>query len=695
MTIKIRPGMLALVAILAAEPVFGQTNLNFNNVTATSEGAIRLSWNSTTNEVYEIDYADALNTNADGTTAWLPLYTDYPSHGTNTFIADAGNYDLSPEILHPKLSPMRFYRVALIETNTSATNPTVSIISPTNGASLSGDVTIQVAASSSEILSEVKLYVDGEEQWSDGDGTNFLVNTCEWPNGTHTLFATAKSQSSYEGVPNGGIITYGRAVSSYKSVTFDNLITRFDFSQPFFEPDLGQTQAVTATFAANVNWTLEIQNDSSNDVRYVTGSGSSMEFDWDGTGSNNAALPDGVYSYLLTVQTNGLPLTAGGGGGGGGSPPAPSFASASFSAPADSAQWLAAPADGLGAVVPFALYPPGFDTNNLVIFAGSLADYLPQRPLLTQTASFSAMDSGGSPSPNIYGGSSQSTRGPKRKHKVGSKGVAGTFGVLYRTYGTNGFSSQHPLSGLPFPLRTRVGIDGQATTAQTVDYRILVFQKIAADFAAGMKKAAWKSKFVKPDSKWDAIDIKKSSIGGRQIFDTCNFGILMTHGSFANVGQTEADGILYTYAWLGPNNYVRLSDMQFGDSSGTNGLKWMTLFGCNMLRPANITSMANNSKLPLGDNLHLLLGSATTNYAASSMGQFYASNLVAKVTIENSWYNCALQSFAQNSGGMSNTVTYRVMGQANCFSDTIYTSQDPDINTAFQIKFKDVFTFSP
>jgi len=210
-----------------------------------------------------------------------------------------------------------------------------------------------------------------------------------------------------------------------------------------------------------------------------------------------------------------------------------------------------------------------------------------------------------------------------------------------------------------------------------------------------MRRAAWKSLFLKPDYKWTSTTIKKASLGGNQIFDTCNFGVLMTHGSYANSGQTEADGVLYTYVWVGPGNTVRLSDMEFGDSGGTNGLKWMTLFGCNLLHPANITSMANNSKLPMGDYLHLFLGAATTNYAASSMGKIYSSNLVAAVTIENSWNNCAIQAFAQNSRGISNTVTYRVMGQVNCFGDTIYVNQDPDINAGFQIDSKDVFVYSP
>jgi hypothetical protein len=56
--------LLAAAAILSAGLAIGQTNLNFNSISVDSEGAIRFSWYSTTNEVYEIDYAnDLVDTN--------------------------------------------------------------------------------------------------------------------------------------------------------------------------------------------------------------------------------------------------------------------------------------------------------------------------------------------------------------------------------------------------------------------------------------------------------------------------------------------------------------------------------------------------------------------------------------------------------------------------------------------------------
>ena len=141
---------VALAAMLIAGPMpsIGQTNLNFNGISANVEGAIRLSWNSTSNEIYEVDEADALGTNTDGSTAWNSLYSEYPSQGTNTFWLDTGNYDIAPAITHPKYSPMRFYRIVYAGTNT-APNPSVTIISPTNGNVLSDQITVSVIASSS------------------------------------------------------------------------------------------------------------------------------------------------------------------------------------------------------------------------------------------------------------------------------------------------------------------------------------------------------------------------------------------------------------------------------------------------------------------------------------------------------------------------------------------------------------------
>jgi hypothetical protein len=146
----------ALVLALTTN-VFAQNTLQFTGVSATSEKAIQLHWASNTNEIYQIQYANALATNTDSSTAWNVLYDDYPAHqGSNTFWLDTGNYNFSPVVPHPKNSSMRFYRVMLEGTNTSGDNPSVSITYPTNGTILSGNVMVAVSASSDRVIESWK-----------------------------------------------------------------------------------------------------------------------------------------------------------------------------------------------------------------------------------------------------------------------------------------------------------------------------------------------------------------------------------------------------------------------------------------------------------------------------------------------------------------------------------------------------------
>lgn len=687
----------ALVSALATNG-FAQTSLQFTGASATPEHAIQLHWASNTNEVYEIDYADSLLDTNTGSITWRKLYDDYPSHGTNTFITDAGNYDTTPEIPHPKFSPMRFYRVSLVEGNTSASNPTVAVISPTNGSVLSGEVTFQVSAGSDQILSEVKLYIDGEEQWSSDDNSNFVINTCEWLNGNHTVFATAKSQSGLEGLPNGGPIYYGRAVSSYVNVTFDNLISGFDFSQYFFEPALGQTQQVTATFAANCDWTLQIQDVNSNTVRTVTGSGISMTFNWDGTGDGEAAIPDGVYTYVLSAQTNGQAYQSSsdsGDGGGSGNPPFPSFTSTTSGVSADSTELWAMPADGSGAAVPFKLYPPGFDTNNLMIFEASPSQMEALNRSISGAESDDAMDNGPVAQFDANTPSTQSTSGPGRKHKSKVKGYVGTFGICYLTYGTNGFSSVHPTTGWPPPLPTQVAIDNQGRTDHTTDFRILEYAAIASDFEQEMIAHTWKRNFLFGDGQWTANDIEKTSLGGKSIFNNCNFGLLMTHGSFGNNNSqgTEDDNTKYTYLWLGANNYVRLSDMDFG-SPGTNGLHWMTILACSILKSENYNSMNAAGKIPVNENLHLLLGPSTYARAWPEFGQTYAHTLNEGNNTIYQAFNIAGSSLAHTYGD-TNVVKFAISYWPNCFDDRFVNYHDPDPGDGLQYRETEIYPGFP
>jgi hypothetical protein len=164
----------------------------------------------------------------------------------------------------------------------------------------------------------------------------------------------------------------------------------------------------------------------------------------------------------------------------------------------------------------------------------------------------------------------------------------------------------------------------------------------------------------------------------------------------------EIDGIKYTYLALydtvNHGSYLRLSDMAFG-SPGAIGMKWMTLLCCNLLYGPNITSMANNSKLPNNGNLHLMLGFNSTTYVPPSFGLLYASNLITFQTVHDSFISACRQSIAalhadtNNIGIVTQPVTARIMGYNSCFGDTLYQSNDPDPNSG--MNFEDTVVFTP
>ncbi len=443
--------------------------LAFTGVKATEERAIRLEWQSETNSLYQIQFTTELSDNI----TWSTLLDNYPSHGTNSFWLDTGEYSQVPAVNHPKYDATRFYRAVFLGTNLVAP-PTISIIAPTNGVTLSGQVTVTVAMASSTLPNmKATLWVDGQAMDSSDDGTNFVINTCEWPNGEHTLFATVKGQSTLSGPSGSYPIDVGYAASAYVPVTFENLITKVAFSEPFFEPSLGQTQQVTAAFAANVDWTLEIIDEDSNPVRTVTGSGVSLEYDWDGTGDGGTNIADGVYYYVITAQTNGQAFMSGGSSGGGeGSPPSLS-SFASLETPAESWYPTSAKEAMMAGLTSYFLPPPPFPPVEIngkwfkweeVFGPQPLTEV--QIPLQTQEKflaaleGFESMESSSGGATAYSGSASQSTTAPTRPPTGPVKGKAGTFGVAFFSFPQTKIYPR-PFNGLPgFPTPPRVQIEG-------------------------------------------------------------------------------------------------------------------------------------------------------------------------------------------------------------------------------------------
>ena len=686
------------LGLLLAQSVFGQTNLKFTAVAATDEKAIRLTWASQSNEVYQVQCADSLIDTNTGTTTWQTLYDDYPSQGTSTFWLDTGNYNLVPQILHPKNMPMRFYRILDRGTDGLAYDePTVSIVTPTNGFIASGSLTITVAASTDQSGGvDSKLYVDGQEMWPSDDGSNYVINTCEWGNGSHILFATAKSLSAPSGGPvNTPAALVGHAVSPFVPVTFSNLVTRISFSEPFFNPDAGQTQQVSAVFAANCDWTLNIRDIYSNAVRTVTGSGTFLLFNWDGNGNGGTNIPAGVYYYYISAQTNGLApqgLIESGS----------ALSRASLSAP-EPTELFAVPTNGSEDVVPLALYPQGFDTNSLIIFRAtqSQVDSLYSGDAETDVAmngdsSVSPMDSG---TANYSGASSQSVPpAPSRPPTAPADRVAGSFGYGYQTYSAVGTGYYQP--SLP---RNKTGlgyitIEAHGTADPPKYYALAKADDATLLFASEMVQGGWNPQIRKDNDNLRIGDLR----GSGSPFNNVNFAYIQIHGASGDTIDYTVGNCTQMYFPIASGTgaqYLRMSEMNFG-GAGSNGLKWVALMACRSLYPQNWTSMQSQNVFPYNSNLHMILGTATDDNVETSVGSNFAHYMtkgrpggdplnghqLGPMSIHDAWYQAAIDAYyykgtVQGVPYSVNPMVFATAYDNNCYYDTLQTNYPPSGGT--------------
>jgi len=679
--------LISVISLISIGQGVCQNTPQFTGVSATDEGAIRLSWASNTNEVYQIQCADALAGNADGSTAWQTLYDDYPSQGTNTFWLDTGNYNLAPAILHPKIMPMRFYRILDKGADTLSDEPNVSVTAPTNGSAATGELTITVVAATDQpVISGTKLYVDGQEMrppdstinWTDGstnyEADTYNINTCEWGNRTHTLFAIAENESGFGDAMNAPPVASGHAVSSFVPILFSNLISRISFSQPSFDPSSGQIQQVSAIFAANCDWTLNIVDVYSNVVQTASGSGDSMLYNWDGT-SNGTNIPNGIYYYYIYAQTNGESSDVMLSGG------SSSLARSSAVRAESSELWAVAP-DSEN-VVPLAIYPPGFDTNDFTIFQATPSEV---EALTASARSESAvvMDSGGSFSLDASGGGSSaasqgSPSSPQRPPNNPVKGLVGSFAIAYDTFtgnGTNGYHLNAPANKPYFPA-----IKIQNATGGTFEPRPTHTPE-ANNFVSEMLHWGWKTNFVKADDQLKLSDMQ----GSGTPFNQANVGVFLTHGTYGTTADYFANGADQMYFPITSGTsaqWLRMSDMNLG-GAGTNGLKWMAIIGCHSLYHTDWDSMQYYGVHPYNSDLHLLLGADTDSAASAILLQLWArymnygtSTNYSPLTLRAAWYKAAQDAYKGAKFPPGTVIKFVVAGDEACFDDSLQSYSSP------------------
>ncbi|HEY5912775.1 MAG TPA: DUF6345 domain-containing protein [Verrucomicrobiae bacterium] len=442
-----------------------------------------------------------------------------------------------------------------------------------------------------------------------------------------------------------------------------------------------------------MNWTLQIQDASTNTVRTATGSGGSMVFNWDGTGNGGTNLPVGNYTYLIAVQTNGLPLPQGGGG-----PlntnlrPPPGMAGSLLSASKTDAWYPTTVNEALSAGLTsyYSLFPPlpPIRSNGVVITFPFTWVEIPipetvQDSFLLDVAG--TMVNGPSQEKDWSGPSSQSTRSPVRPPALPTRGRAGFFGVAYDTYRgvASGYYRLPPLNGLPGTPPPRLELEGQTVSLSRFTYGAMkphIAQ--ARNFIKEMKRGNWAMSFDRFD---DALTIGDLRGSGANIFNNVSIGLLLLHGTYGSSEDWTANGChqMYFPITAGASaQYLRMSEMNLG-SADTNGLKWMAIHACYSLYEPNWWNMQNYAVQPYNGNLHLLLGIDSLSWADLQIQANWAKYMtrgkivLTPMTIQEAWFTSARDAYGATGFNYTDPIVFAVAGDAACANDGLQNNSPP------------------
>jgi Family of unknown function (DUF6345)/Transposase len=502
----------------------------------------------------------------------------------------------------------------------------------------------------------------------------FIINTCEWGNETHTLFATAECQSGFGDAPNSGPVATGHGVSQMVPVLFSNLVERISFALNAFDPALGQTQKVNAVFAQNSDWTLTVQDVFSNTVVTSTGSGDSMEYDWNGT-SGGTNVPAGIYFYYISAETNGSTSSFVSGGS----------ESLSTSSSLDESNSLWVLSSDSNSVCPLKLYPSNFNTNALTIFSATPSEIASLSPSLSSSGSgFTPAAAGGSSA-----ASQNAPRTPRRPPTSRAVGTVGTFGIVYDTYsanGTNGINLN--------PLPDGSGIVGRYirfqsfTASSALNYPpLLPFKQEADYFIYDMGQYGWRKTIHKVDNEFTINDLRGSSTSFNQV----DLGVMMFHGTFGTTMDFAAglcQQMYYAVTSGGSGQYLRLSEMSLGGSDPTNGLKWFAIMACNSLQHTDWANMQSHGIKPYNNNLHLLLGTDSTNVTSPTVLKFWADYMnygvtnFGPMTVKDSWFQAGKNAY--KGVRIAFPMKFAVAGDTACQDDYVQPGfSSPPAGTQF------------
>ncbi len=689
--------IIAAIALLAAFGIHAQTNIVIQPPIIAADQTAEINWNAQTGAVYQVWSADSLSGAGPQGLQWIIRDANCASKGTNAEWMDVGDPLWIPRILPPRFQPTRFYRVQQVDQAT-LTPPVVTIqLSQTNGpisGPILGDLyaTVNVTlVDTNEQISDVSVVVDGQKFYTSGDSSfTAYINSCEWPNGPHEIYAVATMVDTGETLPSSdgetdtNAANIGIGVSASQFVTFSNYISQFFVSVPFFDPTAGQTQEVVAAFPENTCWTLTVLDYQDNPVRGFTNQSSSLYIAWDGNDGSGNPLPFGFYDYYIqarpaqygcpdgaaplgasSMSASSLSTTSGGGVPSEATAKAGVFNRAAMQFPRrftgvtehikiPSLNPTPPPVEATAAVAPERVitYSVAADgTTNEFINGVPAILYPPDSPPETKSSQEASTfaSAGGTtggtsgPQPQDFGDAVYTTRTPTRVPGSLFMGHAGTVGI--------GYQGNHP-SSPSFALPP-----GGVISFSHPPYGPLKSpSKIAASFVSVMGASAWRTAFNLGDDNFNSTNlfpVLGPGSGTSTYATKCNFGMYVGHmtataNTDPDYGCTHSWFPIYNSAQPGAYQWIPLPGCDFGPPNGASPLLWMAMFGCNSLQSQDWNDMWSKFLLPFPPNLRLLLGSEEGIFLHPIFGWRFAADMNGlttpgntPMTIAASWYDAA------------------------------------------------------
>ena len=653
---------------------------------------VLLRWNAETGAVYQVESADALEAEGPQGLQWVIREAECASRGTNAEWLDVGDTRWIPRVLHPVFQPQRFYRVQKVGQATDGT-PTVLIsLSQTNPISGWLSVTGAVSyANTNQQMSSVGVFVDGQRVHSrDTENFSVWINTTEWPNGQHEIYAVLTTVDTGETITDDDTVATNNAVqgigvSGSVAATFANYISQFFVAVPYFDPSQGQTQEVTAVFAEDSYWRVTVVDYQDTPVRWFEGQGASCYAAWDGNDQSGFPLPFGYYDYIIEArpsQYGPLSLTSGGGGG------AAMMSAAATSGIAVAAVDPAADYKRTSAAVQFSrtnssvretltipsLNPPTsalaesaaeeeeklFPSSAEEALMAGLTSYfvktppMPPERILTNgvwvTVPWEVVHGPHPPmeiqiseaiqeqflqklSGMLLGEGTQEN-GPLDANWPDAVYTTSTPlrfpGSLFMGFAGTvgiGFQGHHP-NGNHFASPA-----GGVISGDTPPYGPIVNSATIANwFSINMGLGGWRTSFYLGNNSLRPTNILYAAGRAGKFASNCDFGLYVGHMTAARNSSSYGA----THSWLPLYNsdvstatysWLALPQFDLGQIGRPDPLKWMALYGCNSLRQQDFTDMWTKFLLPMPPNMRLLLGSEEGVFIHPVFGSRFAANM--------------------------------------------------------------------